>query len=163
MLYSRFVLVIYFIHSSVYMSIHTIYPSPSFPPGNHKFVFYICDSVCFSTAIFFMRLWRSLSQFHFMWEHLGLGCKATRQTSLMLTGGRAETRTPISWASVQGSSQPQFRNPRRQFCLTHAETSQSSSLGGYFLPQQQKMKLYLSPQCGLHLSFYLQDRFCFVW
>ena len=43
-LYDRFLLVISFIYNSVYMSI-PIYPSPHFIPGNHKFVFPICDSV----------------------------------------------------------------------------------------------------------------------
>ena len=47
MLYSRSLLVIYFMYSSVYMSIpisHFIPPLP-FPPDIHKFVFYICDSI----------------------------------------------------------------------------------------------------------------------
>ena len=46
MLYVKFLLVIYFIHSSMYMSIPiSIYPSPPLPPGNDKFVFYICNSI----------------------------------------------------------------------------------------------------------------------
>ena len=48
-LYSRFSLVIYFIHSSVYTSMPisqftTPPPSPS-PLGNHKFVLYLGDSI----------------------------------------------------------------------------------------------------------------------
>ena len=43
---SGYLLVIYFIYSSVYMSIHlTICPSPSLPPGNHKFIFYMYNCV----------------------------------------------------------------------------------------------------------------------
>ena len=46
-LYSRSLLAIYFIYSSVYMSIPTfqLIPSPDSPPGSHKFVFYICNSI----------------------------------------------------------------------------------------------------------------------
>ena len=46
MLYSKPLLVIYFIYSSVYISIpiSQFIPSP-LPPGSHKFVFYICDSI----------------------------------------------------------------------------------------------------------------------
>ena len=46
-LHSRFSLVIYFIHSTVYMSIpssQSITPSP-FPLGTHTFVFYVCVSI----------------------------------------------------------------------------------------------------------------------
>ena len=48
MLYSRSLLVIYFIYSSVvYVNPNLpIYPPPpTFPPSNRKFVFYICDSI----------------------------------------------------------------------------------------------------------------------
>ena len=41
-------LLVYFMYSSVYMSIpisHFIPLLPHFPPGNHKFVFYIGDSI----------------------------------------------------------------------------------------------------------------------
>ena len=49
-LYSRFLLVTYFIYNSVYMSIPVsqfiLLPTPSpFPFGTRKIVFYICDSV----------------------------------------------------------------------------------------------------------------------
>ena len=46
-LYSRFLLVIYFIHISVYMSIpiHPTSPPPLSPLGVHKFVPYICVSI----------------------------------------------------------------------------------------------------------------------
>ena len=46
-LHSRSLLVTYFIHSSVYVSIpiSQFIPLPPFPSGNHKFVFYICDSI----------------------------------------------------------------------------------------------------------------------
>ena len=47
MLYDRFSLAIYFIHSSVYMSIpisQFIHP-PSFPLGIHIFVLYVCVSI----------------------------------------------------------------------------------------------------------------------
>ena len=46
-LYRKLLLVIYFIHSSRYMSIQPslpIYASPPLSPGNHKLVFYISDS-----------------------------------------------------------------------------------------------------------------------
>ena len=43
-LHSRSLLVIYFIYRSVYKSFPT-WPSPLLPPGNHKFVFYTCDSI----------------------------------------------------------------------------------------------------------------------
>ena len=44
--YSRFLLVIYFVYSIVYMSttIFHFIPSPS-PLGNQKYIFYICDSI----------------------------------------------------------------------------------------------------------------------
>ena len=45
--HSRFLLVIYFTHSNVYMSIpifQFITPS-TFSPGNHRFSLYICDSI----------------------------------------------------------------------------------------------------------------------
>ena len=46
MLYSRFLLVICFIYSSVYMLIPISRLSlPPSPPGNHKIVFYICNSI----------------------------------------------------------------------------------------------------------------------
>ena len=47
MLYSRSLLVIYFIFGSVYMSIpiSQLIPPPSLPLGSHKFAFYICDSI----------------------------------------------------------------------------------------------------------------------
>ena len=45
MLYSRLLLVIYFIYNSVYKSVSTSqFIPPTLPPDNHKFVFYICDS-----------------------------------------------------------------------------------------------------------------------
>ena len=44
-IYSRFLLVISFIHSKVYMSIPVSQWSlHSLSPGNHRFIFYICDS-----------------------------------------------------------------------------------------------------------------------
>ena len=46
MLYSKFLLVIYFIYSNVYMSLFSQFIPPSpFPTDNHKSVFYICDSI----------------------------------------------------------------------------------------------------------------------
>ena len=47
MLYSRSLLVIYFIYCRVYVSIpisQFIFPTP-FPFGNHKFAFYVCGSI----------------------------------------------------------------------------------------------------------------------
>ena len=44
-LYSRSLLVIYFIYSMYVNPNLSIYPSPPLPPGNHKFVFYICGSI----------------------------------------------------------------------------------------------------------------------
>ena len=48
-LYSRPLLVIYFIYSSIYWHIQSQSPNfslfPPFPPGNHKFVFYMYDSI----------------------------------------------------------------------------------------------------------------------
>ena len=55
MLYSKLLLVIYFIHSGRYMSIQPslpIYASPPLSPGNHKFVFYICDSTSVLYALY---------------------------------------------------------------------------------------------------------------
>ena len=45
--YGRFLLVIYFMYSNMYMSIpiSQSIPAPPFPNSNHKFVFYICDSI----------------------------------------------------------------------------------------------------------------------
>ena len=43
--YSRFILVTYFIYSSVYMSIPITQFIPPFPSDNHKFVFYICEFI----------------------------------------------------------------------------------------------------------------------
>ena len=47
LLYSRSLLVTYFIYSSVYMSIpiFQFIPPSSLPPSNHKIVFYICNSI----------------------------------------------------------------------------------------------------------------------
>ena len=46
MLYSRFTLVIYFMHSYIYVCVFVpIRPTLHFPPGIHMFVLYICDSV----------------------------------------------------------------------------------------------------------------------
>ena len=48
MLYSSSLLIIYFIHSSVYMLIPSSYfniPPTSFPFGNHTFVFYVFESL----------------------------------------------------------------------------------------------------------------------
>ena len=46
MLYSRSFLAIYFTYSNMHVNPNLpIYPSPPLPPGNHKFVFYICDSI----------------------------------------------------------------------------------------------------------------------
>ena len=46
-LYSRFLLVIYFIHIGVHMSIPIFQFIPPHPlaPGNHKVIFYICNSI----------------------------------------------------------------------------------------------------------------------
>ena len=46
-LYSRNLFVIYFIYSSVYMSlpISQFIPPHPVPPGNQKFIFYICNSI----------------------------------------------------------------------------------------------------------------------
>ena len=45
-LYSRSLLVIYFIYSSVYMSIPiSQFIPPPLPPSNDEFVFYICESI----------------------------------------------------------------------------------------------------------------------
>ena len=48
MLYSRSLLVIYFIHSNVHISvpIFQFIPPPSLPSGNHMFLFYICNFIC---------------------------------------------------------------------------------------------------------------------
>ena len=45
-LYSRSLLAIYFIYSSMYVTvpISQFIPFPAFPLGKHKFVFYICDT-----------------------------------------------------------------------------------------------------------------------
>ena len=56
MLYSRSLLVVYNMYSRVYISVLVyprtrISPSLSFPPGNHKTVFFICDSVSFNVLI----------------------------------------------------------------------------------------------------------------
>ena len=48
MLYSKFLLVIYFIYSSMYVSAQVSQFIPLSLPfllGNHKFIFYICDSI----------------------------------------------------------------------------------------------------------------------
>ena len=47
MLYSRFSLIIYFICSSMYVSIpiSQLIPPPTSTFGNHKLVFYICDAI----------------------------------------------------------------------------------------------------------------------
>ena len=46
-LYIRSLLLIYFIYSSMYMSVPVsqLIPLLPFPLGIHKFVFYICDSI----------------------------------------------------------------------------------------------------------------------
>ena len=46
MLYSRSLLFIYFIYSSMYLLVSNsqFIPSPTFPFGNHKLAFYVCES-----------------------------------------------------------------------------------------------------------------------
>ena len=66
-LYSRSLLVIYFIYSSVYMSIpisHFI--SPWLPPVSHKFVFYTCNSFCFVNKV----ICTLLKNFTCKWYHI---------------------------------------------------------------------------------------------
>ena len=48
-LYSRSLLLFYFKYSNVYMSIPNsqFIPLPPLPFGNHKFVFYVCESVSY--------------------------------------------------------------------------------------------------------------------
>ena len=55
MLYSKSLVGIYFIYSSLYMSVPiSQYSSPYlFPTGNHNFVIYICDSISQTGSFFF--------------------------------------------------------------------------------------------------------------
>ena len=46
-LYSQFLSVIYFMHSSVYTSV-PVHPLPLSPFGDHTFVLYVCFSICFA-------------------------------------------------------------------------------------------------------------------
>ena len=57
-LYSRFLLVIHFVHISVYMSvpISQFIPPPLSPLGVHRFVLYICVSISFCRSSVFTRL-----------------------------------------------------------------------------------------------------------
>ena len=59
-LYCSFLLVIYFVYSNVYMSTSAskFILSPPLPPGNHKFVFCICNSVSLFLKYLFVWLCR---------------------------------------------------------------------------------------------------------
>ena len=71
-LYSRFLLVIYFIYSSVCQFCSPNLSLPSLFPGKHKFAFYICDSILFIFKFYFTILYWFCNTL--TWIHHGCTC-----------------------------------------------------------------------------------------